>query len=50
MRPTMNEPRQAPPNPPVAAAVKAPWGLKLIAGAKIAKGAALACLSLGTRT
>jgi uncharacterized membrane protein (DUF2068 family) len=43
----MNEPRQAPPNPPVAAAVKAPWGLKLIAGAKIAKGAALACLSLG---
>lgn len=26
---------------------KAPFGLKLIAGAKIAKGAALACLSLG---
>jgi uncharacterized membrane protein (DUF2068 family) len=27
--------------------IKAPWGLKLIAGAKIVKGAALACLSLG---
>jgi uncharacterized membrane protein (DUF2068 family) len=27
--------------------IKAPIGLKLIAGAKIAKGAALACLSLG---
>jgi uncharacterized membrane protein (DUF2068 family) len=26
---------------------KAPFGIKLIAGAKIAKGAALACLSLG---
>lgn len=40
-----------PPHPSLQAArsmeTKAPIGLKIIAGAKIAKGAALACLSLG---
>ena len=47
MKQTMDRPDRAPEAPASPAPVKAPWGLKLIAGAKIAKGAALACLSLG---
>ncbi len=47
MNPTATEPVQAHKHPAPPAGEKAPWGLKLIAGAKIAKGAALACLSLG---
>jgi uncharacterized membrane protein (DUF2068 family) len=41
------EPAQHVNQPPQSMDKKAPLGLKLIAGAKIAKGAALACLSLG---
>jgi len=47
----MSEPENQPPDPagepPAPAENKAPLGLKIIAGAKIAKGVALACLTLG---
>jgi uncharacterized membrane protein (DUF2068 family) len=47
MSPTVTEPAHSAEQPPPPEATKAPLGLKIIAGAKIAKGVALACLTLG---
>jgi uncharacterized membrane protein (DUF2068 family) len=45
--PIVTEPAHSTEQPPRPAATKAPLGLKIIAGAKIAKGVALAFLTLG---